>query len=275
MNHRDDIVAGARREWFLKRPTIALALLLLSGLPAAAEVPKQDGWVYDFALYLWVPTTEGKLKYDIPGSGDDKLEVDPADILEDLQMAGMLGFHAQRNRWSVLLDAIYLDLADSKSSSVPLKIGRGLELDVGAGFELKGWIASLAGGYDVIQTERANLGVLFGTRYLSFDTDLALQIDGPLPPELPTEHYSQKSELLDGIVGVRGHYGRKWHWRYYLDLGTGSSDFTWQAMTGFGYRWRWGSVFVVYRYLSYDEGEDAFINDLSLHGPAVGVSFRF
>jgi hypothetical protein len=112
-------------------------------------------------------------------------------------------------------------------------------------------------------------------RYFSMDTDLAIQVDGPLPPELPTEQYSQKGELWDGIVGIKGHYGRKWYVLYYLDLGTGSSEFTWQAMTGFGYRWHWGSVFLVYRYMSFDEGDSGFLRDLSFGGPAVGVSFRF
>ena len=112
-------------------------------------------------------------------------------------------------------------------------------------------------------------------RYFSLDSDLSLRIDGPLPDELPTREYSGKGELWDGIVGVKGQYGRKWYIPYYLDLGTGSSDFTWQAMTGFVYRWRWGGVFVVYRYLSFDEGDDGPIRDLSISGPAVGVNFRF
>jgi len=62
---------------------------------------------------------------------------------------------------------------------------------------------------------------------------------------------------------------------YYLDVGTGSSEFTWQAMAGVGYRWHWGSVFGAYRYLSFDEGDQKFIRDLSLGGAAVGVGFRF
>ena len=44
-------------------------------------------------------------------------------------------------------------------------------------------------------------------------------------------------------------------------------------MTGFGHRWR--SVFLVYRHLSFDEGDDKLIDDLSFGGPAVGIDFRF
>jgi len=259
-----------------KRAAITVVTLVLALAPASggeSASTETDRWGFELSVYVWLPTIEGKLNYDIPGS-DDTLEVDPGTILEDLQMTGMLAFRAKKRRWSALADLIYLDMADSKESSVPLSIGSNLELDVGARMELQGWIAGLAGAYDVIQTERATLGVLAGLRYFSMETELAIQVDGPLPPELPVEQYFRKAELWDGIVGIRGHYGRKWYVPYYLDLGTGDSELTWQAMTGFGHRWNWGRVFAIYRYLSYDEGDDGFIRDLSLGGPAVGVSFR-
>jgi hypothetical protein len=260
----------------VRRVTVALlAFLVLSSISVGAKAsPKPDRWYFDLDLYVWLPTIDGQLNYDIPGSGDS-LQVDPATILDDLQMTGMLGFNARKDRWSAFADLIYLDMADSKESSVPLSIGSDLELDVGAGLELKGLVVQMAGAYDVVRTTRAALGVLVGVRYFSMETDLAIQVDDPLPPELPTEEYSQKGELWDGIIGIKGHYGSRWYVSYYLDVGTGSSEITWQAMAGFGYRWHWGSVFATYRYLSFDEGEEKFIHALSFGGPAVGVSFRF
>ena len=240
----------------------------------AADTATDDKWVFDLALYAWGTTIEGDLRFDIPGF-DDSFEIEPDQILDGVQMAGMLTFQARKNRWSAVADVIYADLDDTKERSVPLRIGSGLELDVGARLEVVGWIVQAAGAYDVVRTDRANLGVLVGVRYFSVDTDLSLRIAGPLPPQLPTREYSRSGELWDGIVGVKGQYGRKWYIPYYLDLGTGSSEFTWQAMTGFGYRWRWGSVFLVYQHLSFDEGDDKLIQDLSFGGPAVGVDFRF
>lgn len=253
---------------------IAVTIMLLLASPTIAAPPIEDEkWHFDLSVYVWLPSIDGKLGFDLPGQGDS-LEIDTATILEDLQMTGMLGFDARKNRWSAFADLIYLDMADEKSDSVPLKIGQDLNLDVGAGLEIKSWIAQVAGAYDVIRTDRANLGVLLGVRYFSMETDLAIQIDGPLPPELPTDEFSKKGVLWDGIVGIKGAYGRKWYVPYYLDLGAGSSEFTWQAMTGFGYHWHWGSVFAVYRYLSFDEGDDAFIRALNIGGPSVGVKIR-
>jgi hypothetical protein len=42
---------------------------------------------------------------------------------------------------------------------------------------------------------------------------------------------------------------------YYLDVGTGESDFTWQAMTGLGYSWKSVDVNAAWRYLDYDVGD--------------------
>ncbi len=60
---------------------------------------------------------------------------------------------------------------------------------------------------------------------------------------------------------------------YYLDVGTGESDVTWQAVTGIGYKFGWGEAFLVYRYLDYDFGKQ--IDSLTLSGPAIGVNFRW
>jgi hypothetical protein len=60
---------------------------------------------------------------------------------------------------------------------------------------------------------------------------------------------------------------------YYLDLGTGSSNWTWQALVGVGYRFGWGETTLAIRSLSYDfDEQDA---NLRFTGPALGVTFRW
>ena len=252
--------------------TAATLMLLLASLAGAADSSEQGKWRFDLAVYVWLPTIEGDLGFDVPG-GDDSIEVDPSTILDNLKLTGMLAFEARKNRWSALADVIYLDLGNEQNSSIVLPGGSTLNED--ARLDLTSWIVQMAGAYEVVRTDRANLGVLVGLRYFSMDTDLDIRIDGPLPPELPTQSFSQGTDLWDGIVGIRGQYGRKWYLPYHLDVGAGSSEFTWQAMAGVGYRWHWGSVVAVYRYLSFDEGDQKLIRDLSFGGPAVGVNFKF
>ena len=85
--------------------------------------------------------------------------------------------------------------------------------------------------------------------------------------------------LWDGIVGVKGHvtFGAEHSWfaPYYLDIGTGSSDLTLQAMAGVGYAFHWGEVTGAWRYLDYDLESGSPIQSLTLSGPAIGATFRF
>jgi hypothetical protein len=85
-------------------------------------------------------------------------------------------------------------------------------------------------------------------------------------------------ERKDGIIGVRGRIGLgdgKWGIPCYMDVGAGTSKVTFQALTGIQYPFDWIDVNLVWRYLYYDVGSDNLIQTMTLHGPALGVNFRF
>jgi hypothetical protein len=83
----------------------------------------------------------------------------------------------------------------------------------------------------------------------------------------------------DAIVAVRGRFafGRDnaWFTPYYLDIGTGDSDLTWQVAGGIGYAFKWGELAAVWRYLDYDLPSGKAIGDINFSGPAVGAIFRW
>ena len=251
--------------------SVILATLIAIAM-TTVEVPNasaQDGWEFDLAIYAWLPTIEGKLAYDLPGLGDT-IEIDPADLLENLEFTAMVAFAARRDRWSILGDVIYLKEAASRNRT--LDIGDGINLR--ADFELKSWITNFAGAYDVARSERSTLGVLVGVRYFSMDTRLSLSSDGPLDLHAPLE---EASSLWNGIVGVQGRLGlaERWYVPYHLDIGTGDSDLTLQAMAGVGYSFKWGSLALLYRYLDFDQGNEGAVQSMSLAGFEFGVVFRF
>lgn len=82
-------------------PFVCLTLiLLLPGSNASAgkgQGAGQDGWDFDLTVCAWLPTIDGKLNYDIPGSGDS-FQVDLDTILDNLQMTGMLAFEARKGK---------------------------------------------------------------------------------------------------------------------------------------------------------------------------------
>ena len=66
-----------------------------------------------------------------------------------------------------------------------------------------------------------------------------------------------------------------WFIPYYLDIGAGTTDLTWQGLLGIAYTIKWVELKLAYRHLYYDSAEDKLIDDLYFSGPAFGVTFRF
>ncbi len=84
--------------------------------------------------------------------------------------------------------------------------------------------------------------------------------------------------MWDAVVGVRGQFNlsKRWFIPYVLDVGTGDSDYTWQALAGVGYEFNKFKLLAVYRYMHW-EFDDSFklLEDLTVKGPAVGAIFTF
>lgn len=85
--------------------------------------------------------------------------------------------------------------------------------------------------------------------------------------------------VWDGIIGVKGRYAfgdnRAWFVPFYLDVGTGQSDVTWQAAAGLGYTFNWGSVMAMWRYLDYQFKSGQAIEAMNFNGPMLGLNFRW
>lgn len=85
--------------------------------------------------------------------------------------------------------------------------------------------------------------------------------------------------LWDGVIGVQrqASFGanREWFVPYYLDIGTGQSDFTWQGLIGIGYHFHGGAVTAAWRYLDYKFKSGKALESFDLNGPAIGVTFRW
>jgi opacity protein-like surface antigen len=252
-------------------------LTALTAVPAAAaDNAIEDGeWHFLLDLYAWLPSISDTTSFDLPNSGDSAT-VDTGQILDALDMAFMGSAVARKGRWSAFTDVIYLSLSADQQGGISLPGGFGSGVNVHVDEELQGWSWTLGGAYTVWYNERANVDVLVGARLLDLDTDVDLTVTGPLDRELPAS-LSRSTSQWDGIVGVAGRVevSDNWFIPYYLDVGTGDSEFTSEGFAGVGYAFDWGDVTLKYRYLYYDNGDDKAIEDLSFNGFAAGVGFRF
>lgn len=255
----------------------ARALVATAGLVSASAVfgstaGTADEWQYAVQIYGWLPSVSGDLRYSPSGSSDTK--VDASDILDALQMTFMGSFEARRGAWSAFTDVIYLKLAGDKSQSVTLPDGATRAL-FDADLNLKGWVWTLGGAYSVWRNAASHLDLLAGARLLSLDTDLKLTGGGPSQRD---RKLSDAVDLWDGILGLKGRLTLnedRWFLPYYADVGTGGAELTWQAAAGVGYAFSWGDVTLMYRHLSYDQGDDKLLQDIAFSGGMLGATFRF
>ncbi|MEH6468805.1 MAG: hypothetical protein V7725_04240 [Porticoccus sp.] len=253
------------------------ALLLMAALPVtAAAASGSDKWEYETTIYLW------GAGLDATTQTGDEINISISDILSDLDLAFMGGFGARKGKWSLLVDAIYLDMSQSDGGSETIPILGGtlaVERTVDMDIEMKALITTFGAGYNVVDNERTALDLVGGARYtwVDIDTKLDLTLDGQMLQTSRQEEVSDSQHLWDGIVGVKGqiNLSNNWYLPYYADIGTGDSDFTWQAMAGVGYTFKWGHVLLAYRYLDYKFDSDFLLDDMTISGPALGARFRF
>jgi hypothetical protein len=265
---------------------IAVALLVL---PLCAVAQEAEHWTFTLTPYLWLPNVNGTLKYSPPPSGNGAPEVTtgPNNYLENLNAVFMLAGEARKGKWSILSDVIYLGFGSEDSTVKAVNFGGSVvstSLNTSTKSSLTGWQWLLAGGYTVLQTPGATLDVIGGFRYLGIearsDWQLSATVTGPGGAQTfpASGNISRRTDLWDGIIGVRGRarLGEgPWFVPYHLDVGTGSSTFTWQGLVGIGYAFKWGDALFGYRRLYYDQSGDKLLQDFRFSGPTFGASFRF
>ena len=67
--------------------------------------------------------------------------------------------------------------------------------------------------------------------------------------------------------------GGRWYIPYYIDVGTGNSEWTTSANLGIGYLYDWGNIAFVWRDLRYKQGNDEFLRKFQLDGPSFNIGW--
>ena len=278
-----------------RKTLIALAMAALAAPLSVAAQTSGGGWSFSVMPYLWLPSIDGALRFGPPPPGGVSANVgtDPDSYLDSLDFALMLTGTARKDRWVLGSDLIYLHFSntDAKVKSVDHNLGPGpfavsSTTNASVGMDLKGLVWQLAGGYAVAQEKTATVDVFGGVRYLGLDAstnaNLTVQVNGAGGREVAVSRgrgIDRSDNIWAGIVGARGRFGlgdSPWFANAYVDLGGGSSTFTWQGIAGLGYAFKWGDVILDYRYLSYNaSGSSKLIDEVSFGGLALGANFRF
>ena len=260
-------------------------MLCLAALvaPIVSHAQGTAPWTFDAAIYGYLPTISGTTKFPATGSsGSASVDIDT--ILDNLKFTFMGSFEAHRGRWGGYTDLIYLDVGGSKADTRSLALAGGIPASATASvnFDMKGWVWTVAGSYRLVADSDFTTDLLFGVRQLDVIPKLGWQFTGNVGA-IPLQDRAGSREAgvnnLDAIVGFKGRAafgeGTKWFIPYYLDVGTGGSKFTWQAMAGIGYSFGWGDVLGAWRYIDYEMKSGDVIENLNFNGPGIAAVFHW
>ena len=264
----------------------AAATLLAAGVMVsrgAAAQDLSDEWRFRAFIYMWAPQIKSSVTF--PGGNTVDSEIKFHTIFDNLKLAGMGSLEAQKGRWGAFTDVIYMNLGatgtrtrDGTIDGVPLPVG----VTVNTGIGIKTWIWTLAGSYRVQSSQDLEMDVFAGARLLWLQPLLTYNFNVDVGPFAGPSRIGSRTvteQNWDAIVGVKGRVGigasREWFVPYYVDIGTGDSDLTWQGSAGIGYAFSWGEVIATWRYLDYNFKSSSKVSDLTVNGPLLGVAFRW
>jgi hypothetical protein len=281
MNPNPTNILGRQRAFIRQAAALLCSAAVL--LPVTAQAQNaSDGWQWRATIYAWLPDIDGKTKFP-SGAGGPSIGVDAGQLIDNLDFTFMAALQARKGEWGMFTDLIYLDEGAGRSGSREFTVGRQelpADVTVDAVLDVKSWVWTLAGTYSLSGQSRNPVDLLFGARMLDLEQTLDWSFNGDISG-LPLPGRSGSSTVSgtnwDAIVGVKGQAflgtDSRWVVPWHVDVGTGDSDFTWQAMAGVGYQFGWGAVVLNYRYLDYDLDSDAATTDLTFSGPMLGASF--
>jgi hypothetical protein len=252
---------------------------------APGTVQADDGWQFAARLEGWFPDVSGETAFSGP-TGEDDFEIDVDDYLSSVEFGFMGSFEASKGKWGISTDLIYASMGDDGSQDLESSIGRvqqrSVERKLSADLDVDSWIWNTVGFYRLLDSEGMTLDLLAGVRYVDVQQELDWRVSTSIDGRpLPERSGKDKVEVdnWDAVIGVRGRIpfseGGRWFLPFYLDVGTGDSDFTWQGAAGLGYAFSSSGLALVWRHLEYDLDSGSVVSDLKMSGPAMVYEYAW
>lgn len=242
---------------------LVTTLLLLGAAPVSAEEKSAGETEFGFEAYLWMATIRGNTVTD------DRIMWNFETIVKDLDMTAMLRGTVQKDRLFGQADLVYLGIGAKERKDGEF-LGQPVEGKLSVA--LDAWIATLVGGYYIIDNGDDKFGLFGGARYLDISINTTIKLEDNKDKE------KFEDSVWDGVIGVRGrhNYADGHYLRYYGDVGGGDSKVTWMAVAEFAYDFKKFTGVAGYRYLKWNFKNDSkSLDDLAVHGPYVGAQWTW
>jgi hypothetical protein len=256
MNIPNIAMAAALRQAHIRFGLIAALMIALTATARA------DEWHTSGTLYAQFANMDGRI--EVRGRQAD-VNVSSSELLDHLDMAGMMAVRSEKERYALTLNAVFTGLSAEGTSP------RGAFADVDVTQDL----VELAWSWRL--DERYELYV--GGRYQSLSADLSIRL-----PNGASDAAAKSKKLFDPVLGARAAWplGQAFTLIARADVGGFGvgSDLTWSALAAVDWSLseNFGLVFG-YRALDTDysdgSGDDRFKFDMLVAGPLLGLRYNF
>jgi len=254
------------RHW--KNVIIIIGIIAIFFQVAIAEEPKNEekNWEFNLApFYLWGVTMDGDVT---SGTNTVPVEIPFSDLADNLESVFILHFEGMhKSNWGFLFDVNYLDISKDINLPGPPNLP--------ANVDFKTTIGEFSGLYRMKKGAHV-FDMIAGLRYTKLDNNVTVT-GGPTLAD-------GDKDWIDPLVGVRWIWGfaDKWSLAARFDIGGfgigsalsthGLAAIDWQPF-------KYVSFIAGYRtlYQDYSEGSgaDYFKFKATMHGPLLGVNFRW
>lgn len=251
--------------WFLNLLIISLFLYVMPSM-AQDQPEKEKKWKFVVAPYVMFPYMSGDVAI---GQIPIDVNVNPGDIVSNLDFGAMLYFEASNDKWAIIFDGLYMKLG--QEGTTPM-LSRKVELDVDQ------LALTVSGMYRLASWVEVGVGGRFNS--IGYSLKIA-----PGEIVLPGQDLSNDQTWFDPLIVARfmtRFNDSKWRLSVFGDIGGFGigSDFAWQVNPYAGYQFsKLFELGVAYRWLgmNYDtgSGSDYFLYDLVISGPEIGFLFHF
>lgn len=220
-------------------------------------------------IYLWATAVDQELQ------GGADADASRKTVLENLDFALMGEVTHKNGAWLFGLEGFYAKLGKDGNASFTVNSGEPAtptNIDAAASFNTETTILGGFAGYRLVETPEFDLYGTAGLRFTRFDTELTVDD----LTNIQSYRFTTTENLTDVTAGVRGQYrfNENWSLPFVADIGTGSSDLTWQAFAGVNYGWGRNVLTAGWRHMAWDIDGD-YLKDVSYDGPLLAYSYRF
>lgn len=264
-------------------PSRLVPLVLVTALaaPVSAEPPPPKDWEVEVTPYGWVPGLDGSID---TRDGTEHFAVGMDDVIEDLSIGAMGRVSARWHRWVGVVDGMWSVLEDSDSfQGGPLQVDTDVRQTIVLAQALAGVrVYSRPGGLfrQAAPGDRRLFGfdVLAGVNYTYTSASIEFQRDPVGPFGGSDLHLGSSDDWFAPAVGLRvqNDFTERLRLETMASIGGFSvgdaPDHSWMITTLLSYRFtdHWLAT-IGHRAITVDGDH----GDLRMHGPMIGIGYRF